>query len=265
MKHDKLIHKDEFRLRVLLTNACNKDCHFCLNDFQPKEPKQYADMMDLMDCIRAYGSFMKYINKESIITFSGGEPGIYPHLDSILKIAKYRCDTVKVVTNGTAFHQDRIPFVDKWHFGVTERSLIPMDAQQYTHRIVVQYVVKDTDDEKDINHLVEFYRMAKIHVKLFVDFHSKNKYKLQALIYNVYKNFAITDVSTRFTGKQINRGPACDGCKKECVTLKALWYFPDGTSSTCPQGMVEKYDDYSWDETVEKAYKAHKYSKKKGS
>ena len=143
---------------------------------------------------------------------------------------------------------------------MTEKTAIPINAKKYTDGIVVQYVVKDTDDKKDINHLVEFYRIAKIHVKLFVDFHSKNKHELQALIYDVYRNFAIKDISTRFTGKQINRGLACAGCEKQCVTLKALWYFPDGSSSTCPQGMVEPYGDDSWDETMEKAYDAHAYN-----
>ena len=116
MEPDKLIHKDEFRLRVLLTNKCNKDCGFCLNDFQPKEPVRFAPMIDLIDCIRAYGSFMRYMKKKSIITFSGGEPGLYPGLNTILKNAKYHCDTVKVVTNGLAFFHDRVPYVDKWHF-----------------------------------------------------------------------------------------------------------------------------------------------------
>jgi len=66
-------------------------------------------------------------------------------------------------------------------------------------------------------------------------------------------------IRTRFTGQQLNRGKACLGCKKECVTLKALWYFPDGSSSTCPQNQRPKFDDDSWDETVEKAYNSHKY------
>ncbi|MFW6272886.1 MAG: hypothetical protein ACOC2U_03805 [bacterium] len=33
---DKQIHANEFKLRILVTNDCNKSCKFCLNDFQPK-------------------------------------------------------------------------------------------------------------------------------------------------------------------------------------------------------------------------------------
>jgi len=71
-----MIHRDEFRLRILLTNDCNKDCHFCLNDFQPKG-KTYVHAFDVIDCIRAYGQFMKSIKEKSIVTFAGGEPGLH--------------------------------------------------------------------------------------------------------------------------------------------------------------------------------------------
>lgn len=39
---DKRIHQDEFKLRLLLTNACNKNCVFCLNDFQDKPSDEKA-------------------------------------------------------------------------------------------------------------------------------------------------------------------------------------------------------------------------------
>ena len=33
---DKQIHRNEFKLRLLMINACNRNCGFCLNDFQEK-------------------------------------------------------------------------------------------------------------------------------------------------------------------------------------------------------------------------------------
>lgn len=256
---DKLIHKDEFRLRVLLTNKCDKNCSFCLNDFQPKEPEMTAQPFDLIDCIRAYGQHMRAINKESIVTFSGGEPGTYPFLSMILPNAAYYCHTVKVVTNGLAFKDWLLPYVHKWHIGV-DRKLNLDRFLKYVNRITIQIVVTmDQDPEKMID-LVKHYHDAGFLVKLFTDFRVDDPELeiLRGKVTRIAERFE-DRICTRFTGVQINRGEACEGCQQKCVTLKALWYFPDGTSSTCPQGMLEKYDDDSWDETIDKAYAAHLY------
>ena len=245
---DKMIHSNEFRLRVLLTNGCNENCDFCLNDFQKKDPIEYAYTFDLLGCIRAYGQFMKSIEEKSIITFSGGEPGLHPNLDIILAHAKHYCDVVKVVTNGLALNENLYKFVDKWHIGVRGRRLFLPDLPN----MLVQMVVTDDMSQETINDIVTYYQKENIPVKLFVDFFSKDKQSLYKKIFNCPVQ------ETRFTGHQINRGNACEGCKHDCVTLKALWYFPDGSSSTCPQGLKEPYDDDSWDETMEKAYAAHK-------
>lgn len=254
---DKHIHQDEFRLRVLLTNQCNKSCDFCLNDFQDKEPEKMAFAFDLNDCIRAYGQFMKSIKETSIITFSGGEPGIYPFLEMALSYAWKYCDVVKVVTNGTAFKENLLPYVDRWNIHVTRR--LPLDKYyEYSDRITIQIVVTDGMHYDRIVELVNHYHQHRFLVKLFVDFHSRNKDILEERIIRAAAHFGNEGICTRFTGVQVNRGKACEGCDKDCVTLKALWYFPDGSSSTCPQGYREKYDHDSWDETMEVAYAAHK-------
>lgn len=253
---DKMIHADEFRLRVLLTNQCDKNCEFCLNDFQSKKPKLFAFPFDLIDCIRAYGQFMKSIKEKSIVTFSGGEPGLHPNLNMILTHAKYYCHTVKVVTNGLAFNEIYLPYIDKWHIGVTNKNQDVIRIKELTDKISVQIVVTDSMTIEQLVDLVQFYRDEGIYVKLFVDFFSQNKDELRNKIEYIEDNFY--GIDTRFTGNQINRGKACIGCERDCVTLKALWFFPDGSSSTCPQGMVPPYNDDSWDETMEKAYEAHK-------
>jgi len=253
--YDKLIHRDEFRLRILLTNECDKRCDFCLNDFQPKKPVAYANTLDVIDCLRAYGSFMK---DKSIVTFSGGEPGLHPGLSYILTYAKHYCKTVKVVTNGKAFNTDSRDFVDVWHVGVTDKNQAVIDFLQYTKNVIVQLVVTDDVTTAFLSDFVPFYRKYGILVKLFIDFNSNNKLQLAKRINDIEQMFN-NAVCTRFTGRQINRGIACSGCKKDCVTLKALWVFPDGKSSTCPQGNAAYFDDDSWDETVERAYNAHLY------
>ncbi|KKN28302.1 hypothetical protein LCGC14_0855380 [marine sediment metagenome] len=255
---DKTIHRDEFRLRILLTNQCNKNCHFCLNDFQPKRPAQCVSPMDTVDCLRAYGTFMKSIKEKSIVTFSGGEPGIHPWLDFILHHAKGYCDVIKVVTNGMALNSDRIRYVDCWHVGVTHKDHVVRDFAHHAKDMVVQIVITEDQPNHQLIDIIGFYIKAGIKVKLFADFNCEIQKYLQARIDFFIDHFE-EGISTRFTGKQENRGSACAGCEKRCVTLKALWMFPDGSSSTCPQGVVDPFDDDSWDETVEKAYKAHLY------
>jgi len=256
MLNNKLIHQDEFRLRVLLTNKCDKNCDFCLNDFQPKCPLYFADMIDVTDCIRAYGQFMRSINETSIVTFSGGEPGIYPHLEAVLANARYRCDIVKVVTNGSAFYHDS-KYVDHWNIHVTDR--VPLSPyRNHVDNITIQIVVTEDMTYEDLFPLVDYYHSAGFLIKLFSEFNSKHQQKIENLILEIYELYDREKICGRFTGVQVNRGHACENCKMKCVTLKALWYFPDGSSSTCPQGRGEMYDDDCWDETVEKAYYAHK-------
>ncbi len=259
MKIDKHIHQDEFRLRVLLTNKCNKNCSFCLNDFQPKEPEQTANPFDLNDCIRAYGQFMKSIKETSIITFSGGEPGIYPFLDMVLAHAHHHCDVVKVSTNGEAFQPWNLPFVTRWNVHVTEQLPVNHLIYQYPDRVTTQIVVTYDMHPDYLHELVKHYHHYGFVVKLFTDFRVgfPDSEILNGKIMRVAENFE-DRICTRFTGVQVNRGKACEGCEKDCVTLKALWYFPDGTSSTCPQGFRPKYDHDSWDETMDVAYAAHK-------
>ncbi len=70
---DKMIHADEFRFRILVTDQCNKDCHFCLNDFQPKG-KQFVHAWDVVDALRAYGQFMRFKGNSRLLPFPGENP-----------------------------------------------------------------------------------------------------------------------------------------------------------------------------------------------
>lgn len=253
---DKHIHKNEFRLRILLTNQCNKNCHFCLNDFQSKKPPLYLNTFFHLDCLRAYGQFMKSIGKTSIVTFSGGEPGIHPNLDLFLAHARHHCDVVKVVTNGTALNSKFCKFVDCWHVGVTDKDESVMNFLQHAKDITIQIVVTEQESTRSLINLIEYYHKAGLKVKLFTDFYSSHQDQLVKRV-NQLADIFVDRISTRFTGKQENRGKVCNGCENKCVTLKALWIFSDGSSSACPQGKAEIYDNDSWDETVEKAYEAH--------
>lgn len=245
---NKQIHSNEFRLRILLTNQCNRNCSFCLNDFQPKIPARYIDPYVAIKYIKFYGSFMKSINKKSIITFSGGEPGLHPNFNSILFTARKHCDIVKVATNCTAMTKLRCDFVDCWHVGTSLEDPFVRDfASTYDTNVIPQLVVTDTSVIDKIVSWVAFYTKYGLTTKLFTDFYSNNQQELRNKIAYVVKLFD-NKVITRFTGIQENRGIACNNCNRKCITLKALWVFPNGYSSICPQDRLPYYsanDDLS--------------------
>jgi len=201
---------------------------------------------------------MRSIREASIVTFSGGEPGLHPMLNLFLAHARHHCDVVKVVTNGLALDPKFCKFVDCWHVGVIDKDARVIDFLQYSKDITAQIVVTEQESTRSLIDLIDYYHKAGLKIKLFTDFYSSHQDQLVKRV-NQLADMFVDRILTRFTGKQENRGKVCKGCTKRCVTLKALWVFPDGSSSACPQGMCELYDHDSWDETVEIAYKAHLY------
>ena len=252
---NKKIHQKEFRLRILTTDICNKNCSFCLNDFQQKAIGNgtFVNPFEISDLIKIYCKFMKSKKEIPIITFSGGEPGLHPNLRMMVEISKFNGALVKIVTNGLALNHSLKHSVDCWHIGVTEREIF---HDFHDFNIIAQIVVTDGTTDRELLNLVSFYVSQKIPVKLFVDFYSDNQKIIENKIENIHQKYPKL-VYSRYTGKQTNRGKACDGCTKKCVTLKALWVFPNNKVSTCPQGERYYLEYNTWYETVEVAYDLH--------
>jgi len=64
---DKQIHKDDFRLRLLVTDGCNKNCHHCLNDFQtrPTDRIKFLDPTVAKEIIKEY----LVLDSDSVVFF----------------------------------------------------------------------------------------------------------------------------------------------------------------------------------------------------
>ena len=148
---DKKIHQDEFRLRILMTNGCNKSCSFCLNDFQ-KKPNGKPEFIDVMQAWKAcsyYCAFMHDKKEKPIITFSGGEPGIHPDIHKIIRTAKRFDAFVKVVTNGTALYLTELKdYVDCWHVSVIRpnHELIDFLDNHRDYTVQIQHVLSHNAD-----------------------------------------------------------------------------------------------------------------------
>jgi len=242
---DKNIHKKEFRLRILCTNTCNIKCVYCLNDFQPKnQDAQFLSREYACDAIRSYLSVK---NKHPVVTFSGGEPGMWYWLPYCAEYARRKGAHVKICTNGLALDSTLDKYVDNWHLHVLSPSSLPRWIKP--SKVLIQYVICKETTLEEMCAIVEYY--DDIPVKFFVDIYEPDKSALYDKIEVTQKKYG-HKITTRFTGIQTNRGSICAGCTKDCVTLKGVWVFPDGSASTCPQGVLPIQTLYTTYKELEK-------------
>jgi len=255
---DKQIHRHDFRLRMLVTNACDKKCYHCLNDFQDK-PKNGPLHLDVDVGIKAIQSYCDFTDSKSTygrLDISGGEPGVYPDLKELLVEASKHHVFIKINTNGLALDLELEKLVNCWHVSVTENDPELRDKVSAV-KGTIQYVVTYANLSNARN-IVEFYGSYGIPIKLFIDVYSdgKERQKIQNIIIGIIKYYGSWPITTRFVGVQENRGKLCEGCTKTCITLKALWIFPDGTASYCPQRTIQTMAFN--EDMIEQAYLGHK-------
>ncbi len=78
-----------------LTYACNLDCFFCYNDREaqgePLNPEQYRQLFDDLAAMNVM-----------FVTFTGGEPLLYPHFFELGRAARERGFAIRIKTNGHA-------------------------------------------------------------------------------------------------------------------------------------------------------------------
>lgn len=271
---DKQNHEKEFRFRLLITDACNLYCSYCLNDFMPKSKNifGYADIELFKNAFLKYVHLCKRNHIIPILTIAGGEPGLHPNLGEFIKIAHYFYDRycingkIILVTNGTAFGQYNISInpeqITKTHVH------IPINQNNLKRFKIIEKNIEyigciQTVFNKDYNNLflyelLSFCKLNKIPLKLFSDFNDESSNNLlETYISNNIKNKDF--ISTRFTGKQTNRGILCDKCVKKCITLKAIWMNPYNQLYPCPQTDKLKINASNvTNEYVEKLHNLHK-------
>jgi organic radical activating enzyme len=227
---DKHIHEKELKLRILVTNICNKNCSFCLNDFQEKTPPMFVDLEIVKYCIEFYADTFK--DKYPLqVYFSGGEPTLHNDLIDMMKFAMFAGCRVTLNTNGIfseTLEENLVKYSTEIHFGTYIKS------KEHAERVkrmngTIQCIFPFVDDS-----FIEFYLSYGLHVKVFQDFNDySDKYIYFAQ--RLTKKFNSNLLSFRHTGIQENRGIGCNECEKKCITLKAIWLFPDGGTSPCPQ------------------------------
>lgn len=283
------IHKDCFKLRCLLTNYCDNNCSYCLNDFQPKtKEKLNINHIQLANLIHEYIKFCKSKRIKSEVYFSGGEPNLHPYFVYLInETRRYKPDKFVLCTNGNKLirtdNNKGLVYLDftelhisihssTMYLNTLERIIEKLDDLIYIAKskhikiqlkeLVIDAVFNPNLDsflfsaDTDTNglsgeffcNLYEYYthklqdRIEKagiqVNFKVWADYYKRNDEEYMAQ----YTNFIKRQPWILNRGKNFiphNRGKLCEGCTKDCVTLKALWTFPDNTCSPCPQGVYD--------------------------
>jgi organic radical activating enzyme len=235
---DREIHKNEFKLRLLMTDDCNYSCAFCLNDFQPKPAlgkQRYLRLETGQAAIITYAAHVK--GKYPLqVYFSGGEPTLNPTLTQMVQVAKHHGCRTTLCTNGSytgaIYDTFFASHIDCMHFGVYFKS------EELALRIKrangsVQ-CVRSTRDPYVDSSFIQFYANYGLPIKVFGDLHESPE-AYEEFARQLALEFPTVNLSFRFTGVQENRGLGCHNCDRYCVTLKGAWVFPDGSVSHCPQ------------------------------
>ncbi len=150
------------RLEFHLTYTCPQACVFC------SEEDRMAAFKDHPVSLREAADALALKRKEGFdhVTFTGGEPTIYPRFDQLLRFAKRIGYTTYVTTNGNTlafekFARKTLPYLDeiclsvhghdaKTHDGATgdagsfallERALAVIDRQPFEPYVLINFVV----------------------------------------------------------------------------------------------------------------------------
>ena len=263
--YDKNKHGDEFRLRLLLTNACDKNCSFCLNDFQdkPKYGFKFLSPIIARDYILNYSYFVQdNCSHVPLVNISGGEPGLHPDLLEIVEACSGAKVHLMLNTNGLVFKHRDWPQIAKHishlRIHVHPSEYIPYNQMGVNMPMSFQAVYTSPGLEHGYESLIKYYGVRGNCVKFFVNFKGSSFLdKLyEDFIFRMREKYPQFNIEARFTGIQQNRGPGCTGCERKCITLKALWVFPNGFYTPCPQ--VTPKVDIPFHKNVEAAYYFHK-------
>lgn len=238
---DKTIHKYDFKFESLLTNQCNFNCTFCLNDFQNKDLKLYLDFKVFYAYLNEYVLLSETYGFEPQVYLSGGEPTIHSEFLKFVKVKEEFPDIKLILCTNCTFPDEYDTFINDnvdeihasiypWNQNLVFKKINAINniKLQCVHTIKNNYVTRDF-----INKLKNKINNP---IKVFPNFFEKENYNeyndLQKYCDTAY---GINNISFRFVGKQENRGPGCSNCDKKCITLKAAWLFPNNKLSPCPQ------------------------------
>lgn len=120
--------RDRFYLQWHLLNTCNLKCQHCYDWKTPANTLDYFTMLRIID---DYSEFLKQMEFNGELSFTGGEPLLFPRLMDLIRYAK-KCDVpinISVLTNGTLLDEELFKEAKEHDVGFQ----VSIDGDEATH------------------------------------------------------------------------------------------------------------------------------------
>ena len=190
-------HKYTKKIRILLTNRCERNCSFCHNEGMAREQQQYLDL----DRIRGFFREFKKISNRIVLT--GGEPFLYPHLNKLVQeLDENGFDiTIDTAISELKKYYQLLFYVNDIHISILDYSkcdeFIENIKELYTNvpslRVVINIPLYD--EEATLEILPRLVQVAQLYgarlqlIKIFYD----NQYNLEDWYHRWYKMIQFFD------------------------------------------------------------------------
>jgi len=124
-----------------ITTECNWKCSYCIVDTHNLPERTFKQVLE----------YIYQIPKGSLVTLTGGEPGLLPahELDIILGLLERRLCAVRVNTNGAIFRYKKIKKFKSIFYHCSENLDIAKRVDAYFIDIPITYMLVVTDDNID--------------------------------------------------------------------------------------------------------------------
>ena len=242
-------------LRIVVSDKCNYQCVFCSRDFN-KAVNLNMPPDFLEECIRI---FAKLGGKK--VTFTGGEPLIYPQLMEILNLTKSLGLINSITTNGSMLSFQSKEFynlVDALNISIP--SFVPQEYISLTHGISLEDIkhnavyassmglkvkincVYNQGRELMIDDMIEYFSQHGIIIKIMNDMLADEEYYLSFLDYaSRFEHDSRVEIEC-----ELNPGyEICIECniprKFSCPSCRSVWVYPNGKITLCPFDGTKSY------------------------
>lgn len=236
-------------LRVVLSDKCNYNCVFCSHDFNRCLNRDIL-LGFLEECVKVFAS----LGGEKV-SYTGGEPLIFPHLLEIMKLSKSLGLINTITTNGSM-----LPFQPEEFFSLADSlnisvpSFVPeeysrLTSSEYRLDDIIRNAVKAVGHGLRVKINTVYTRQTPqtitcmagtlsthgIIIKLMNDMTANEEYYREFL--RLAENFR-DDTRIEIESAKNPELNMCRECRiphsNGCPSCKSVWIYPDGRITLCP-------------------------------
>ena len=238
-----------YNLRAVLSDKCNYHCVFCSHDFNRCRGLDISPVF-LKECMNVFAGL-----GGKKVTYTGGEPLIYPALYDVMRHAKSLGLANAITTNGSLLplqHEEFYSLADTLNISVP--SFNPKDYHRLTGSNTALYDIIDSAVKASehglrvkINMVYTGQNAGIIHdmagilsphgiiIKLMNDMIADSEY------YREFLEFAEGFRNDKRVEIESARNPEHNMCRNcniphptGCPSCRSIWLYPDGRITLCP-------------------------------